>query len=340
MRQLFPENRHELLDRIGDFDGVASRLPLDCQNDGSLDAIRVVLPACVLIVLDTVDDIAEFFEVNRRPVALHDNHLSKRSGARQLSIRAERQRTLRAVHGACGNVHIPVAQCGLDFIQADLLGRQFRGIQMHADRIFLLAIDLDLRDAGNRRDALRKSRFRIFVQRPWRNGARHERQEQEWLVGWINLAEIRRTRHPRRQQRRRLRDRRLNIQRGAVQVTAQVELQRDLCTSNRVCRGHRVQSRNRRELAFERRRDGGRHRVRICSRQACGNQQCGKIDVGQIADSERAVGDRSKECDRQHQQAGGDRFSNENIRYVHSGPPMLLRWRSGFHLNPASGNKP
>ena len=71
-----------------------------------------------------------------------------------------------------------------------------------------------------------------------------------------------------RQLRRGARDRRLHVLRRAVNVAAQIELQGDLRAAERAGRGHRVDAGNRRELLFQRRRDGRGHGVGVRAGQS------------------------------------------------------------------------
>ena len=63
---------------------------------------------------------------------------------------------------------------------------------------------------------------------------RGQREIEDRLVGRIDLGEGRRRRHALRQQARRLRDGGLHVHGGAVEVAAEVELERDLRGAERV----------------------------------------------------------------------------------------------------------
>ena len=76
----------------------------------------------------------------------------------------------------------------------------------------------DLRDAGDHRDPLRDARLGVLVQRVQRQLLRGEREVQDRLVRRVHLGERRRRRHALRQQTRGLRDGRLNVNGGAVEI--------------------------------------------------------------------------------------------------------------------------
>ena len=79
-------------------------------------------------------------------------------------------------------------------------------------------------------------------------------------------------------------DGRLHIERGGVNVAAEVELEGDLGAAERASRGHRVQPGNGRELFLERGRDGRSHRLGAGAGKAGGNLDSGEVNIRQIAD--------------------------------------------------------
>ena len=60
-RHLAAEGRQKLPDVVHNFNGVGSRLALDGQDDGA----GVVVPACRLGVLDTVEDPSDLLQADR-----------------------------------------------------------------------------------------------------------------------------------------------------------------------------------------------------------------------------------------------------------------------------------
>ena len=68
------EQRQQVLDAVGDLDGVGAGLALDGENDGAAVAFVRVEPGRGLIVFHAVDDVAEFFQPHRRAAAVGDHH--------------------------------------------------------------------------------------------------------------------------------------------------------------------------------------------------------------------------------------------------------------------------
>ena len=103
---------------------------------------------------------------------------------------------------------------------------------------------------------------------------------------------------PGRQQRHHRGDRGLHVDRGAVDVAVEIELQRDVGAARAARRGHRVEAGDGRELALERAGDRRRHRAGIAARQAGADVERRVVDLRQIADRQRAIGDDAEQRDR------------------------------------------
>ena len=102
-------------------------------------------------------------------------------------------------------------------------GQQVR-IDLHADRPLLLAEDDHLGDALHHRQPLGEDRLGVLVHLVQRQRVRPQGEDQDGEVGRVHLAERRRGRHVGRQRPRRLRDRRLHVERGRVDVAVEGEL--------------------------------------------------------------------------------------------------------------------
>ena len=290
-RDLLPEDRQQFLDGIGDFNRVGARLSLNSKNNRSANGIRRFGPARGLIVFHTVNDIPQLFETNRRSAAVHHNKFSEIRGIRQLAVRAQRQRPVRSIHRPGRHVHVPVAQCSFNLVHTNLLGCQFLRIEVHAHRVLLRSLHLNLRDSRNGRNPLCDCGFCVFVQCPRRHGIRFQREEKDGLVGWIHFTESRRRRHAGGQQTCSLRNSSLDVKSGSIEVTAEIELKRDLSRANTIRRRHRIQPGDRRELPFQRCCYRRRHRVRVRSGQIRRDHDRGKIHGWKIADSQNPVRD-------------------------------------------------
>ena len=170
------------------------------------------------------------------------------------------------------------------------------------------------------RNALRDPGFGVLVERPQRQRRRGEREIEDRLIGRIDLGEGGRRGHALRQQARGLRDGRLHVHGGAVEVAAEVELQRDLGDAERVRSRSSSSSPAIIENLFS---SGVATAAAIVSGLAPGRlavtSRVGQIHVGQVADRQLAVGDRAEQGDRRHQQAGGDGPLDEGLRKCSSG---------------------
>ena len=130
---------------------------------------------------------------------------------------------------------------------------------------------LHLRDPTHRREPLREERLGVLVQRGQRHRRRGQRQEQNRRVRRIGLV-VRGWLDAGRQLAQRLRDRRLHVLRGVVDVARQRKGQRDVRAAERARRRHRVDAGDRRELLLERRRDRRGHGLRARARQSGGHR--------------------------------------------------------------------
>ena len=151
------------------------------------------------------------------------------------------------------------------------------------------------------------------------------------MIGWsagLNLRNDGGAGIPAGKQRHHRRDRRLDVDGGAVDVAVQIELQRHVRAARRARRGHLVDAGDRRELALERARHGRRHRRRVAAGQAGADVQRREIDVGKIADRQHAVRDDAHHRDAEHEEARGNRAPDEDFRDVHSIDRITARDRS------------
>jgi hypothetical protein len=179
-------------------------------------------------ILGAVHDLAERVETHRHTLAVGDDHALELVGVHQLPGGLQRVGAVRADDVSGGNVDVPCAQRVLDFVDPDLARRELMGIELCVHRVFLRAEDLHLGHAAHLRDALRDPRLGPLVQRPCRQRRRPDHEIENRLIGRVHLGEGWRSRHALRQQPACLRDRALHVDRGAVEASIEVELQRDL----------------------------------------------------------------------------------------------------------------
>src|SRR5206468_1257224 len=117
----------ELTVRVGDFDGVRARLPHDLQHDRALDSrltarVFVVEPVAVEHVFDTVDDIGDLLETDRRTPAVGDHYRPERGGVHQLPSVLDVVGRRRSDQLPGRQVDVPVRQRLIDLVDADPFG--------------------------------------------------------------------------------------------------------------------------------------------------------------------------------------------------------------------------
>ena len=285
-RELQAKHRQELLDVVHDFDGVGAGLPLNRQDDGALQ----VEPARHLVVFNAVHHAPQFLEAHRRAFAVGDDDRTIRSRAGQLSRSLHGDGFIVAPQCAGGEIHVGALHRRLHFVNPNLPAGQLAGIELHAHGILLRAIHHHLGHAADHRDALRHEGFGKFVHLGERLRLRAQRQVQNRLVSRVHFRERGRAGHVLRQLRGSLRDGRLHVLGGRVEIALQVKLQRDLRGAKNVRRHHRVQALNGRKLPLQRSGYRGSHRLGTRAGQIGEDQDSRKIHVRQVVDRQGAVG--------------------------------------------------
>ena len=109
---------------------------------------------------------------------------------------------------------------------------------------------------------------------------------------------VRRRDDPLRQLAQRLRDRRLHVLRGGVDVAVERELHDDLRLPEARRRRHVVDAGDRRERFLERRRDRRRHRLRRGARSVARHRDRREVDVRQVAHRQLPIRDDAEDQDR------------------------------------------
>ena len=116
-------------------------------------------------------------------------------------------------------------------------------------------------------------------------------------------------------------DRRLNVAGRAVDIAIEAELQRDEGRALGALRRHLVDVGDLAEVALERRRDRGRHRVGARARHVGPNRDDRKIHLRQRRDRQLRIAEQAGENDADRQQRRRDRPSDEDLgeAVVHDG---------------------
>ena len=112
-------------------------------------------------------------------------------------------------------------------------------------------------------------------------------------------------------------DRRLHVLPRRVDVAVEIELDDDRGRAERAQRGQLADARDLRELPLERRGDRRGHGLRARALKVGGDLDGRKIHLRQRGDRQERKGDQADECQRRHQQRGGDRPADERFGEVH-----------------------
>ncbi len=311
--ELSLESRQELAHGLRHLHGVRAGLLEDGQRDRAL----VVVPGGGLVVLDAADDGGEIGDADRRAVAVRDDHGPVALGVQDLPVGLDGEGRQGPVEDSRREVDVGAADGVGDLVDADAAAGELPRVDLDADGVLLRAVDLHLRHAGDRRDALRHHDLAVLVELGHGKRLRGQGEVHHGLVGRIDLSVGGRRRHVRGKLPRHGRDRRLNIEGRAVQVPRQVELQRDLRRALGRGRAHVVQARDRRELALERSRHRGGHRLGRRSGQRRGNLDRREVHARKVRDGEQPVGHQAEDEDARHHERRRDGAADEELGEVH-----------------------
>ena len=216
--------RQKLFNRVHHFHGVDTGLTLHRQHDGAV----VVEPACHLVILHTVENPSQFLQANRATLPISDNQGTKTRRVLKLPAGLHREHLVFSVKRARGQVHIPRADGGMHFVNADAERCQLARIELHPHRVRLRTKNTHLRHAIDHGDLLRQHRLAVVIHGRKRQSGRRQREKQNGRIGGIHLVVARRRGHVRRQLSLRLGDGRLHVLRRRINVALQTELNGDL----------------------------------------------------------------------------------------------------------------
>ncbi len=311
------EHGNQLLDVRDDLDRVLAGLLLDREDDAAGRAVLVDVPRRRLVVLDAVDGAADVPHPHRRPVPVGHDERAVLGRLRELAGGLHRVRRVLAPERPRRDVHVRGGDGGGSLVDSDAPVGERARVDLDAHGVFLRAEHLHLRDAGDRRDALRHDRLGVLVERREGERRRGEGDVEDGLVGRIDLLICGRARHPGRELARGGADGGLHVLGGRVEAAAQAELKRHLRDAEDARRVHVVEARDRRELPLERRRDRGGHRLGARSRERRGHLDRRKVHVRQVRNREEPVAHDAEEEDPHHHERRGDRAPDEDLGNVH-----------------------
>jgi len=195
-----------------------------CQND----RVRIVPPVRHAIVLHAVVNLAQILEADGRAVAVSNDQRTIQRGARELPIGLQSEGSLLAVERADGEIHVSAGHRCVHVVYADLPRGHGLGIELDAHGVFLRAVDLHLRHALYHRDALAHQGFRVLIHGVKRERLRAHGQVKDGLVRGIYFGVSRRRGHAGGKLGGSARNGGLHVLRGAIDVAAEIELQRDV----------------------------------------------------------------------------------------------------------------
>ena len=304
--------RQHRADALGDFDRVGTGLPLNREHNGA----RAVVPGARLVVFHAVDRAPQVADTQRGAVLVGHDDIAEPVRVGERDRRLHRIGACRTVQRAGRQVRVRRLYRGDHIGEGQPARKQFFGVEIEPQRIFLRAEHQHLGHAGQGRQALRDMRIGHRVKLGERQPLGRQGEIEDGRIGRVDLAQLRRI-HAVRQVARRLRDGGLHILRGGIDIAPQLELQRDVGRALARLRGHRFDTLYRRELPFERRGHRVGHRLRVRAGQTGGNPQRREIDLRQIVHRQFPVGERAEQRHRQHQHQRGDRPLDEQTRKVH-----------------------
>ena len=303
----------QVADTVHHIHGVGAGLALHHQGDGA----AIVEPAGHLVVFDAVDDAAELFQADRRAIAVGDDQRAVLFGGLELSAGLHGEGLLGTPQGSGGQVDVVLGEGRLDVLDGDAAGGQQVRIELRAHRVFLRAVDVDLRHAAEHRDPLGNHGLGVIIDHGERKGGRIQREVEDGLIGGVHLAERGRGRHAGGKAALHDGDGLLHVLRGGVEGAVEGELEGDAGAAPGAGGGHRIEAGDGRELALEGGRDGGGHGLGARAGKVGVHRNGRKIDIRQVAHRQPAVTGNAKQDDSAHDQRSHDRPANENLGDVH-----------------------
>ena len=298
------------VDRLHD---VGAGLALHVQQHRAL----AIVPGGVEGVLQPFDHGADIGEPHRRVGTPGDDQVGEALGGGNLVVRHNRRRLPRPVQRAFGAGLVGTDDGGADILQRQAVGGEAARVGLDPDRGPHVALHGHAAHPGHLAQTLRQQRVGRVGQAVDGQGGGGQRQRHDRRVGRVHLRIDRRVGQVLRQRAARRIDRRLHILRRIVDVSAQIELQRDPRNPRPTDREDRGEPGDLRQLAFERGGDLHRHRLGRGAGQLGADLDGGEINLRQGGDRQLEV---AKDAGQQHshgEQRGGDGPGDEGRGDVH-----------------------
>ena len=305
--------RQRGLDTFHGVDDVGARLFEDDQQD----ALLAVLPGAQILILWPVDRLADIAHPYRCPIAPGQNDIIVLRGLRKLIVVVNRERLTLRVDSALRRIDGGIDQHAAHVLQGQAHVGKLAGINLHPHGTFLLAADQHLGYAGDLRHLLRQHDIGVVVDRDQRHLVGLDRQDQDRRIGRVDLAIGRARRQVLGQLRAGGIDSRLHIAGRRVDVTVQVELQRDTRLAEHVDRGELCHARYLGELPFQRLRHRGGHDFRAGTGIAGADRDRRELDARQRRHRQEWVCGEADQNQGRRQQRCRDRTADKGGGHAH-----------------------
>ncbi len=133
--QLVGHDVEFVLNRLRDIQGIGHRLLDDAEGNKVLALEAGNDP----LVLDTQFGLADIGKAHQEPVGGKDDEVVELLGRRHIGHRTDGKLALLALDASGGNLDVLVAQCRLDVLDGQVVGRQLERIEPDAHGIAALA---------------------------------------------------------------------------------------------------------------------------------------------------------------------------------------------------------
>ena len=279
------ERREQRLDAVDGLDDVRAGLSSDDDDDRA----RTVCPTGDAPVLDVVEDVGDVPESDGRSVVVREHERLVGLGGRQLVVGAYGARDHVADQDPLRLVGRRRSQSLADVLHAEADAAEGDRVELDTDRGLLPAADGHLSDPRDLRDLLREDRVRLVVDHAKRQSVGDGRQDQDRAVCGVRLPERRTGRKVGWELAPCGDDGRLDVASCRVDVTAEVELERDRGGAQRARGGDLGDPGDAPEAPLERSRHRRGHRLRARAGERCRHVDGREVDLGQRRDGEESV---------------------------------------------------
>ncbi|MNS52197.1 hypothetical protein D3C72_849070 [compost metagenome] len=313
-RQQRLQGRQLRLDLVDRFDDVGAGLAVDHQQHRAL----VIEEAAVVAVLDTVGDGRHVGQAQDGAVLLADHHGLVVLGAFQLVIGTHLPVALGVLDKAHRPALVGVGHGRPHFIQRQaVLVEQLR-LDGNAHRRQRTAADLHLPYPRHLGQALRQDGVGQVVQLALLQHVRSQRQHHDRCLRRVDLLVGGHAAHTAGQQVAGGVDRRLHLARRTVDVAAHLEADDHPCGALVGAAGQGGHPGNAAQLALQRRGHGGGHDFRAGAGQVGRHHDHREVHLWQRRHRQQAEADPAQQHDRQAQQHGRHRATDERTGQVHA----------------------